>query len=193
MQLPTIHIENEHGLKWDTPALSAREILEQARELLTPATLPTGRQAMRWKSGTWFDTKTYHHPQHGEMMVQQACSVGAMLLAKKLFGFQGSEDWGSLFKSDPAFAQAMGCLVEAIKEQHTAWHQTYWGESVWDFQTYSDGRRALDHERLRGWIQQPAAAVNVITGFNDAQNQTRTGWETIDQLFEIAIKKAVEL
>lgn len=154
-----------------TPVLSAREILEQALTMLGTVTPTPGRcKFVRgWVQNQWaglYPTYTGN--------AQVACSVGAMMLAKRLTTEEitgGTAKLGHLV-NDPEFAQALLILGRTICDVDHARYPTYLNMSVEDI----DGA---------GW----PLVINFITTWNDSEERT---WPDVEHVFTQAIKRAIE-
>lgn len=185
-------VDENSSASFTTPIMSAREILEQARESLMPVEV-SGSIWMKWVSGAWFETNR----TDSGVTIKTACSVGAMLLVKELEGLQSYDRWDALYQIDPELRSAMVFLHEAIKDLHPNWHRDYWQQMISATSAWgsSYGRRFFDVERFEsafpsggyGWV------VPQIISFNDSLSNNEHGWTAVDQVFEAAIKKAVEM
>lgn len=91
-------------------ALTAIDVLQQTRELLTPLDA--------WTKGEWIE-RTWDEETNDYSDKVQACSMGAMLLAEGMADFGGLAAEGAaatLYDSDKAFRKATKTLAKAIRK-----------------------------------------------------------------------------
>lgn len=183
----TMRVDLGDELYYETPVLSTREILEQTWSYLGapistvyPAGEVLGHHEYNnhWERGEWYSSRWVANDQS-----DTACSVGAMLLVKKIkYLFDQPkliEDVDDLevvvvrpftayVKRDPAFGRALELLADQIRQRHPTWWKACW-----------QAKQQEQYDKL----------VEMITAWNDDGNRT---WAEVDQVFEAAIKEAVK-
>lgn len=185
----------------ESPELAASAILEQARDLLVEKKLAylndeddNAEEITGWIQSSWITTREAPHERLvGKMVsVQQACSVGAMLLAKHtgmVHEIADGDDsvWEQYLDRDPQFARAIHHLAAAIRELFPVWH--HW----WTTRMFESGggyyrpnhlpkvaEEDLDEMRMV-WVSDAAAdmraksvelaLIDTITYWNDQREE----------------------
>lgn len=209
-----LELENGSFRHFDTPDITAREILEQAHEhLLIQVENPF--------FGGPQDTEDNPEPEYLRAWIKeewdqdqsnisgvdliQVCSAGAMLLVKGLLDLQDVDDeaaafsvWARYVKADPEFGSAVRLLHAQIREHYPAFHRhqayDWWCALATKADPENEGMPIdLIGFDLAGKMLQFQSdvlfAVSVIVNWNDYEDRE---FAEVDNLFTQAIKAAIE-